>query len=220
MVINVITLFPGMFRGVLEESIIKRGQEKGLVEIKIYNLRDFSQDKHHKVDDRPYGGGPGMVLSIEPVWQVMQFLEAQERPQAYNVLLTPRGKLLTQAKVKELSEKAELVILCGHYEGFDERIHQAWDWDEVSIGEYVLSGGEIPALALIDAITRLVPGVVGNPESVVEESFVLPGQLDYPQYTRPRDFRGQAVPEVLLSGNHSAIKEWRRKQVNSYSKTS
>lgn len=213
--IDIITLFPSMFRGFLEESIIKRAQAKSLVEIHLHNIRDFTLDKHHKVDDRPYGGGPGMVLTPEPVFRTMEYLSqsnvGKDRQDVHRVLLTPRGKLFDQAKAKELAKKPGLVLLCGHYEGFDERVHQALGFEEISIGEYVLSGGEIPALVVMDAVIRLIPNVLGNPESAEDESFSQPGQVEFPQYTRPRDFRGLKVPEVLVSGNHKAIREWRQK---------
>lgn len=216
--IDVITLFPGIFRGWLEESIIRRAQDKDLVGIQLHNLRDFTLDKHNKVDDRPFGGGPGMVLTPEPVFRAMEHLTSNGCQDAHRVLLTPRGKLFDQAKARELAARSGLVILCGHYEGFDERIHQALGFEEISIGEYVLSGGEIPALVVMDTVIRLMPGVLGNPESAEDESFSQPGQVEFPQYTRPREFRSLKVPEVLISGNHQSIKEWRQKYLVKRSK--
>lgn len=211
--IDVITLFPGMFHNFLGESIIKRAQEKGLAQIYVCNLRDFTLNKHHKVDDRPYGGGPGMVLSPEPILRAVEHLENNGCQESHKVLLTPRGKRFTQEKARELTDKKGLVLCCGHYEGFDERVHQLREWDEISIGEYILTGGELPAMVITDAVIRLIPGVLGNPLSSQEESFAEPGEVEFPQYTRPSDFQGLKVPEVLLSGNHQAIREWREKSI-------
>lgn len=213
MIIDIITLFPDIFKGFLEGSIIKRAQAKGLVKINLHNLRDYTLDKHKKVDDRPYGGGPGMVLMVEPVCRMIESLEKNGRAKYHKVLLTPQGRTFRQQVAKELVDREGLVLLCGHYEGFDERIKQLFDWDEVSIGNYVLTGGEIPAMVITDAVTRIIPGVLGNDESVKYESFTEGDELDHPQYTRPRVFREQGVPEVLLSGNHAKIKEWRTQAV-------
>ncbi len=213
MIIDIITLFPDIFKGFLEGSIIKRAQAKGLVKINLHNLRDYTLDKHKKVDDRPYGGGPGMVLMVEPVCRMIESLEKQGRASYHKVLLTPQGRTFRQPVAKELVDREGLILLCGHYEGFDERIKQLFAWDEISIGNYVLTGGEIPAMVITDAVTRLIPGVLGNDESVKCESFTEGNDIDHPQYTRPRIFREQGVPEVLLSGNHAKIKEWRTKVV-------
>lgn len=206
---DVITLFPNTFQGFLEESIIKRAQAKELVKINLHNLRDYTKDKHKKVDDKPFGGGPGMVLMAEPIVLAIEFLEKKLGKKTHKVLLTPTGKLFNQSKASELASKENIIILCGHYEGFDERIKDLIEFDEISIGEYVLSGGEVPAMLIIDAVSRLIPGVLGNPLSAAEESFVDEGKLDFPQYTLPRVFRDIPVPPVLLSGNHEAIKKWR-----------
>ncbi|MCK5578024.1 MAG: tRNA (guanosine(37)-N1)-methyltransferase TrmD [Planctomycetes bacterium] len=212
MIIDVITLFPQMFQGFLMESIIHRAQKAKLVRINLHNLRDYTLNKHRKVDDRPYGGGPGMVLSPEPIFRAVEHLEKNKR-RSHKILLTPQGKRFTQTKAKKLSQEKRLILLCGHYEGFDERVRQGFDWDEISIGDYVLTGGELPAMVVLDAIIRLRPGVLGNPTSLKDESFSIKGkQLDYPQYTRPPKFRELTVPDVLLSGHHQAISKWRQKQ--------
>ena len=206
MIIDVITLFPDIFKGFLGESIIRIAQEKGLVKINLHNLRDFTPDKHQKVDDRPYGGGPGMVLMAEPVFRIMEHLNTPERNSFHRVLLTPHGQIYTQKLAQELAQSKGLILLCGHYEGFDERIRQTIKFDEISIGDYILSGGEVAVLVLIDSVVRLIPGVLGNPESKGNHDTV---QLDVPQYTRPRSIRGKVIPEVLLSGHHQKIKQWR-----------
>jgi len=213
--IDVVTLFPGSFVSPLGQSILKRAQEKKIVEIKIHNLRDYAVDKHHITDDRPYGGGPGMVLKPEPVFRVVEaILSARSHQQVEHkqiILPSPQGKVFNQEKAKELAKCPWLIFICGHYEGVDERVRQELITDEISIGDYVLTGGEIPTLVIIDAVVRLLPGVVGNADSVKEESFTQ-GMLDWPQYTRPRNFRGWEVPEVLLCGNHQEIARWRREQ--------
>jgi tRNA (guanine37-N1)-methyltransferase len=211
MEIDVLTLFPEMFAGVLGESILKIAQEKGLVSIRVVNIRDFTSDKHHVVDDRPFGGGPGMVMKPEPVFAAVEGVEAQSATPATRVLLTPQGETLTQGLARELLTRPRLLLICGRYEGFDERIRLGLRPREISIGDYVLTGGEVPAMVVIDAVVRLIPGVLGKEESTVEESFSN-GLLEYPHYTRPREFRGMEVPEVLLSGDHEAIRKWRREQ--------
>ncbi|MBI5779102.1 MAG: tRNA (guanosine(37)-N1)-methyltransferase TrmD [Planctomycetes bacterium] len=211
MVIDVITLFPGMFKGFLKESIIKRAQAKRLVKINLHDLRDFSTDKHHKVDDRPFGGGPGMLLLAEPIVRAFEYLKANGRSDAHKIVLTPAGKTFGQPKARALSKKKGLIILCGHYEGFDQRIFDIIKFDDIiSIGRYVLSGGELPSMVVMDSVIRLIPGVLGNASSAEQESFSKGNELDYPQYTRPRDFRGHTVPEVLVSGNHQQIEKWRK----------
>lgn len=206
--IDILTLFPKMFDGVLGESMLKRAQAKRLVSIRIHNLRDWTSDRHRTADDYPYGGGPGMVLKVEPVYRALAELGALRKKKARRiVLLTPQGKRLGQKLVKELSAAGSLVLICGHYEGVDERIRNLVT-DEISIGDYILTCGEIPAMALVDAVSRLIPGVVGKPGSLVRESFEG-GLLEYPQYTKPRAFKGMKVPGVLLGGDHEAVEEWR-----------
>lgn len=210
MVIDVLTLFPGVFDGFLEKSIIKRAQEKGLVDINLCNIRNFSSDKHKKVDDRPYGGGPGMLLMAEPIIKCFEYLKNNDRKKAHKIILTPVGDILNQKKAKVLSKKSGLIFLCGHYEGFDQRIVDLIKFDDnISIGKYILSGGELAAMVVMDTIIRLIPGVLGNQLSYERESFAKNNELDYPQYTRPRNLRGHRVPEILLSGNHQEINKWR-----------
>jgi len=204
---DIVTIFPEVISAYTNSSIIKRAQEKELVKINIHNLRNWAKDKHKSVDDKPYGGGPGMLMKIEPIFNCLKDLKKEN---SIVILTSPKGERLTQKKLKELSQdtNAHYIILCGHYEGFDQRIHDYLVDYEYSIGDYVLSGGELPALVLIDGITRLIPGVLGNEESLVSETFNsdIP---DYPQYTKPEEFNGWKVPDILLSGNHKEIKEWR-----------
>lgn len=213
--VTVLTLFPDMIAPVLGQSILKRAQEKGLLAADVRNLRDFTLDRHKVADDVPYGGGAGMVMKAEPVLRAVEAIraEAAQAGEEIRLLLpSPQGRPFTQNDAKRLAaESRRLVILCGHYEGIDERVRTALSPEEISIGDYVLTGGELPALVLIDAATRLVPGVLGDPASVVEESF-SDSLLEYPHYTRPADIRGMGVPEVLLSGHHEAIRVWRRKE--------
>ena len=211
MIIDVVTLFPSMFHGVVGESILRRAQEQGQVQINLVNLRDFSKDRHKKVDAPPYGGGPGMVLMAEPVFEAVEHLKGNGRGESQLVLLTPGGVKYGHGLARELSTRKGLILLCGHYEGFDERVSRGLTPLEVSIGDYVLTGGEIPAMVLMDSVVRLVPGVLGSQESLVQESFSA-GTLEYPQYTRPPELRGMAVPDVLVSGDHEAIARWRREQ--------
>jgi len=206
--IDVLTLFPGMFAGPLDESIIKRAREAGLLDLKIHNLRDFAHDRHKTVDDRPFGGGPGMLLKPEPIFEAV---EALAREKTRVILLSPSGRPFRQAIARELAAVDDLLLIVGHYEGFDERVREQLADDELSIGDYVLTNGALPAMVVIDAVTRLLPGVLGDDESVNEESFSQ-GLLEYPQYTRPSEFRGMKVPEVLLSGNHAEIARWRAEQ--------
>lgn len=207
--IDILTLFPPMFKGPFEESIIKRAQEKKLVEIKIHNLRDWAIDKHGTVDDRPYGGGVGMVLMIEPTFKAVEELRTEE---SKVILLTPQGKVFNQKRARRLSKADHLILICGHYEGVDERVREQLVDEEISIGDYILTGGELPAMVVVDSIVRLLPGVLKKEEAVREESFAQRGLLEYPQYTRPADFKGWKVPKVLLSGNHQKIQEWREKK--------
>lgn len=211
MLIDVVTLFPRMFEGVFSESILKIARERGLLKIELHDLRTFTTDKHHKVDAPPYGGGAGMVLQADPVFRCVEHLRASGREYSRLVLMSPAGRPLTQALSRELAAAPGLIVLCGHYEGFDERVIQGLGPLEVSIGDFVLTGGEIPAMAVVDAVARLVPGVLGSPESAGEESFSS-GRLEYPHYTRPAEFRGMGVPPVLLSGNHAEIARWREEQ--------
>ena len=206
MKIDVLTLFPDMFNNIFSESIIKRAISNNLVEINIHNIRDYSKDPHKKVDDTPYGGGPGMVLMCQPIFDAVKDLRTDE---SKVILLTPGGKLYNQKQAFLFSKEKHLIILCGHYEGFDERIKTICDY-EVSIGDYVLTGGEIPAMILVDSITRLLEGTIKE-ESYLNESFTN-NLLDYPNYTKPRVFEGLEVPEVLISGDHEKINKWRREQ--------
>jgi tRNA (guanine37-N1)-methyltransferase len=209
---DVLTLFPELFPGYLTQSILKLAIQSGLVEIHLWNIRDWAQGKHKSVDDRPFGGGPGMVLMPEPIFAAVESVREKATEPGLLVLLTPSGERLTQPLVKELAQERRLVLLCGRYEGFDERIRLGLRPREVSIGDFVCNGGEVPAMVVIDTVVRYVPGVLGDPASLVEESHNDPGRLEYPQYTRPREFRGMAVPEVLLSGDHGAVARWRQEQ--------
>lgn len=207
MLISIISIFPGLFQSVFAESIIKRAQEKGLLEISIYDLRDFSEDKHRRVDDYPYGGGAGMVMKPEPFFKAVRAVRERSPVKGKTVLMSPQGVRLTQDKLKELSKEKHLIILCGHYEGIDERVRAYLADEEISIGDYILTGGEIPAMVLVDALARLIPGVLST-SSLEEESFAC-GLLEYPQYTRPQEYEGMCVPEILLSGDHEKIRQWR-----------
>lgn len=204
--IDILTLFPKMFEGVLGESIIKRARNKGKVSIEVHNLRDWSKDKHKKVDDKPFGGGPGMVIKPQPLFDAIDDLKS---PSSRVVLLTPQGKTLDQSVARKLSKFKHLILVCGHYEGIDERFRKKAVAEEISLGDFILTGGEIPAIALIDCIVRLIPGVVGDKSSLEFESFTS-GLLEYPQYTRPAVYRGLKVPEILLSGDHKRIEQWRK----------
>jgi tRNA (guanine37-N1)-methyltransferase len=204
--IDVLTLFPAMFAGPLDESIVKRAREAKLLDLKIHNLRDWTHDRHKTVDDRPFGGGPGMLLKVEPLFEA---IEALQRETTRVILLSPSGRKFDQSIARELAQSDDLLLVCGSYEGFDERVREALADDELSIGDYVLTNGALPAMVLIDAVARLLPGVLGDDESSHDESFSQ-GLLEYPQYTRPAEFRGMKVPEVLLSGNHAGIEKWRR----------
>jgi tRNA (guanine37-N1)-methyltransferase len=209
--INILTLFPKMFESVLGESILKRAQGKGALKIKIHDLRDWTFDNHRSADDRPFGGGAGMLMKVEPVALALKDLKGlAKRKTAKVILLTPQGKKLDQELVKNISKEKKLILICGHYEGFDERIRGLAD-EEISIGDYILTCGEIPAMALVDSVARLIPGVLGREDSIISESFEK-GLLEYPQYTRPADFDGMRVPDILLSGDHKKIEEWRKKE--------
>ncbi len=210
--IDILTLFPQMFDSILNESIIKRAQERGIVSFNTVNFRDFSTNKHKTVDDYPYGGGEGMVLTPEPIFLAVEsILTEQSKIKSRIILLTPQGKTYNQKIAKELANEEHLILINGHYEGFDERIREHLVTDEISIGDFVLTGGEIATMVLIDSIVRLIPGVLGNLLSSESDSFSN-GLLEYPQYTRPYNFRGWKVPDILLSGNHQQISEWRMKE--------
>jgi len=219
MVFHILTLFPEVFEPVFNSSILKRAQKKGLATIKIYNLRNWATDKHGTVDDRPYGGGAGMILKIEPVYQAIKDIKGKnEKLKVF--LLSPRGKTFNQALAQELSQLEEIMLICGHYEGFDERIRQFVD-EEISIGDYILTGGEIAAMAIADAVTRLIPGVLKKPEATQKESFSEIDKgvfLEYPQYTRPEVFLRKRVPRILLSGDHQKIALWQKQQAKKITK--
>ena len=208
MKIDVLTLFPGMFPGPLDESIIKRACESGRLRLGIRDLRDYTHDRHRKVDDRPFGGGPGMLMKPEPLFEAVEALRGEK---TRVILTSPAGRPFRQEIAQELAGEEHLLLVCGSYEGFDERVRECLADDELSIGDYVLTNGALPAMVIIDAVTRLLPGVLGDDESSVDESF-SDGLLEYPQYTRPAEFRGMSVPEVLLSGDHASIERWRREQ--------
>lgn len=209
---DVLTLFPEIFSGYMTQSLLKAALDGGLVSIHLWNLRDWAPGKHKSVDDRPYGGGPGMVIRCEPVFDAVEAVRQQGDGPGQLVMLTPTGERLTTPLVKELSQAGRLLLLCGRYEGFDERIRQGLRPREVSVGDFVCNGGEVPAMVLIDTTIRFVPGVLGDPESLAEESHNDPGRLEYPQYTRPREYRGMAVPDVLLGGDHGAVARWREQR--------
>jgi len=207
MKIDIVTLFPRMFEGPFDESIIKRAREKGFVQITIHQLRDYAEGKHRITDDRPFGGGPGMVMKPEPM---VRCVEALRGTSSHVIILNPQGQKLNQSILQKLSHKEHLILVCGHYEGIDERVRLLVANEEISIGDYVLTNGALPAMVLVDGVTRLIPGVLGDENSVHEESFNH-GYLEYPQYTRPPEFQGLKVPEILLSGNHEEIALWRKK---------
>jgi len=207
---DVLTLFPALFDGFLGESILSRALERGLVDVRRWDIRDWAEGKHRQVDDRPFGGGPGMVLMAPPVVAAVEAVRASAEPAGRLIVLTPQGRRLDQAWVAELAAGPRLILLCGRYEGFDERILETLRPESLSVGDYVLSGGEVAAMAVIDAVSRLIPGVLGDAGSALDESFGPDGGLEYPHYTRPRAYRGREVPEILLSGDHAAIARWRR----------
>ncbi len=214
--IDIISIFPGMFDPVLNESMIRRAQEKGLLKVAVHDLRDYSTDKHSKVDDRPFGGGPGMVMMADPIFRAVEAVKRRARASAKGkntkvILLCPQGRTFTQEKAKQLSRYRHLILICGHYEGVDERVRRRLADEEISIGDYVLTGGELPAMVLVDAVSRLLPGVLGDKNSLNFESFEG-NLLEYAHYTRPADYRGMKVPAVLMSGDHGKIGQWRREQ--------
>ena len=211
MLFEIITTFPQIVEAVTSESILGRARQKGLIEVEAVNLRDYTEDKHHTTDDEPYGGGPGMVMKCAPLFKAVENLTVRKALGKPRVLLmTPQGRCFDQKMAEDLSCESHIIMICGHYEGVDERVRQYLVTDEVSIGDYVLTGGELASMVILDAITRLIPGVLGDDTSSESESFSS-GLLEYPQYTRPADFRGHMVPDVLLSGNHAEIEKWRRK---------
>lgn len=209
MQIDILTIFPEMFVGPFGESIIKRAVEKKLVEIKIHNLRDWTNDNHRTVDDKPFGGGAGMVMKVEIIDKALKDLRHKD---THVILLTPQGKTYKQKIAMELSKKSHLILICGHYEGFDERIREHLVDEEISVGDYVLTGGELPAMTVVDSVVRLLPGVLGNSESIKDESFGESGGLEYPQYTRPEKYNDWTVPKILLSGDRKKISEWQKEQ--------
>ncbi|MBL8848696.1 MAG: tRNA (guanosine(37)-N1)-methyltransferase TrmD [Planctomycetaceae bacterium] len=209
---DVLTLFPGIFDGYLQQSLLKKAIDAGLVSVQLWNFRDWATDRHKSVDDTPYGGGPGMLIRCEPVYASVEAVQAAAEPPGRLVMLTPQGRRLDQPLIEELAAEQRLLLLCGRYEGFDERIADGLQPLQVSVGDFICNGGEVPAMLVIDAVIRLVPGVLGDDTSAKYESFASEGQLEYPQYTRPREFRGMAVPEVLLNGNHQEIARWRAEQ--------
>ena len=209
--IDVLSLFPGMFEGIFGDSILKKATEKAAVTYNVINFREYADNKHNQVDDYPYGGGAGMVLKPQPIFDAVDALKKEEVSTPRVILMCPQGERYTQKKAEELSKEDHLVFICGHYEGYDERIREHVVTDEISIGDYVLTGGELGAMVVIDSVVRLLPGVLGNEDSPILDSFSS-GLLEHPHYTRPSDFRGMKVPEELISGNHRLIDEWREKE--------
>ncbi|MBQ7060649.1 MAG: tRNA (guanosine(37)-N1)-methyltransferase TrmD [Clostridia bacterium] len=209
--IDILTIFPEMFDGVLGASMLSRAAANGILDFRTHNIRDYSLNKHHNTDDYPYGGGAGMVMLAQPIMDCIDAVTAESGIKPRRILMTPRGRQLSTELARELASEERLLILAGHYEGIDERVMALID-DEISIGDYILTGGELPAMVLIDCVSRFVPGVLGSAESAEDESFSEAGLLEYPQYTRPAEYRGMQVPEVLLNGNHAEIRKWRRQQ--------
>ncbi|WP_284139929.1 tRNA (guanosine(37)-N1)-methyltransferase TrmD [Virgibacillus sp. LDC-1] len=209
--IDILTLFPEMFSGVMNSSMLKKAQDKGKLSYDLVNFRDYTENKHNKVDDYPYGGGAGMVLTPQPVFDAVEAVTNRKKEKPRVILMCPQGEPYTQRKAEELAQEEHLLFICGHYEGYDERIREHLVTDEISIGDYILTGGELGAMVVIDSVVRLIPDVLGNQASAPEDSFST-GLLEYPHYTRPADFRGMHVPEVLLSGDHKRIREWRRQK--------
>jgi tRNA (guanine37-N1)-methyltransferase len=209
---DVLTLFPGLFSGYLGESLVSKAIERNLIDVQLHDFRKWTLDRHNKVDDRPYGGGPGMVIMADPVVRCVEELQ-REGPPAHLVLLTPQGKRFSQTTVERLAKLPRLMLLCGRYEGFDQRVTDVLEPEELSLGDFVLNGGEVAAMAVIDAVMRLIPGTLGDEESHVDDSFSSGNRgLEYPHYTRPAEYRGLKVPEVLLSGNHQRVRQWRKEQ--------
>jgi tRNA (guanine37-N1)-methyltransferase len=215
---DVLTLFPDLFKGYFTQSILNLAIQRGLVDIQLWNIRDWAKGKHKSVDDRPFGGGPGMVIMPEPVFDCVEDVQQKAAEAGELILLTPSGERLTQKIVRDFATKKRLLLLCGRYEGFDERIRIGLKPREISVGDFICNGGEVPAMIVIDTVIRYVPGVLGDEASVTEESHSEPGRLEYPQYTRPRVYRDMEVPEVLLSGDHEAVAAWRKEQSDARSK--
>ncbi|MGG2095866.1 tRNA (guanosine(37)-N1)-methyltransferase TrmD [Bacillus sp. S13(2024)] len=211
MKIDILTLFPEMFTGVFGSSILKKAQEKEAVQLRVVNFRDYSTNKHNSVDDYPYGGGAGMVLTPQPIFDAVEQLTKETERKPRVVLMCPQGERFTQKKAEELAQEEHVIFICGHYEGYDERVREHLVTDEISIGDYVLTGGELASMVITDSVVRLLPDVLGNQQSQIEDSFST-GLLEHPHYTRPADFRGMKVPDVLISGNHKYIEEWRHKE--------
>ena len=209
---DVLTIFPGIFDGYLQQSLLKKAIDAGLVDIHLWNFRDWSTGRHQPVDEPPYGGGPGMLIKCEPVFACVEHVQAQDPAPGKLIVLTPQGRRLDQTLVAELAKEPRLVMLCGRYEGFDQRIIDGLKPLEISIGDFICNGGEVPAMLVIDSVIRLIPGVLGDDTSAKYDSFAETGLLEYPQYTRPREFRGMSVPDILLSGNHQEIARWRAEQ--------
>jgi tRNA (guanine37-N1)-methyltransferase len=209
---DVLTLFPGIFDGYLQQSLLKKAIDAGLVSVQLWNFRDWATDRHKSVDDTPYGGGPGMLIRCEPVYACVEAVQAAAERPGRLVMLTPQGRRLDQQLIEELAAEPRLLLLCGRYEGFDERIAEGLQPLQVSVGDFICNGGEVPAMLVIDSVIRLVPGVLGDETSAKYDSFAAAGQLEFPQYTRPREFQGMPVPEVLLNGNHQEIAKWRAEQ--------
>jgi tRNA (guanine37-N1)-methyltransferase len=217
---DVLTLFPGVFQGYLGESLLKRAIQSGLVDVQLHNMRDWARDRHLSVDDRPFGGGPGMVLMVEPVVECVEAVRGHAPDGGHLVMLTPQGRRLDQPTVERLAEQKRILLLCGRYEGFDERIRLILSPDEISLGDFILGGGEVAAMAIIEAVIRLIPGVLGDEQSSKEDSFSAAGRLlEFAQYTRPREYRGLEVPAVLLSGNHQHIARWREENSKQRTRT-
>jgi tRNA (guanine37-N1)-methyltransferase len=207
---DVLTLFPEIFQGYLGQSLLNRAIQGDLVDVRLHNIRDWAHDKHHSVDDRPFGGGPGMVMKVEPIVECVEAVRKEEPDPGHLVMLTPQGRRLDQPAVERLARHERILLLCGRYEGFDERIRQVLEPEEISVGDFILNGGEVAAMAIIDTVIRLIPGVLGDERSSVEDSFSGEGRLlEFAQYTRPREYRGLEVPEILLSGNHTEIARYR-----------
>ena len=209
--IDILSIFPEMFEGILSASMLGRAAAKGILEFHAHNIRDWSENKHHNTDDYPYGGGAGMVMMAQPIIDCIEAVAAMDERRPRTIVMTPRGRVLSTDLARELAKEERLLLLAGHYEGIDERVMEKMD-DELSIGDYVLTGGELPALVTVDCVSRFIPGVLGSSESAEDESFSGSGLLEYPQYTRPAEFRGMQVPPVLLNGNHAEIAKWRRQQ--------
>jgi len=209
---DVLTLFPRLFDSYLDQSLLKKAIDAGLVDVNLWDFRDWTTDKHRSVDDKPFGGGPGMLIACEPVYQCVEHVQAQAEEPGQLIMLTPQGRKLDQNLVEELVEKPRLIMLCGRYEGFDDRIRQGLQPLEISAGDFICNGGEVPAMMVIDTVIRLIPGVLGDETSHKYDSFSQSGLLEYPQFTRPREFRGMEVPDVLLSGDHGKIEQWRHEQ--------